>query len=48
MMYIDSSHHDTLSYEWHLVHRSDLIVCLVYCCAFEELEMDMVMIILSF
>jgi hypothetical protein len=28
-VYIDSSHHDTLGYEWQLVHRSHLVVCLV-------------------
>jgi hypothetical protein len=30
--YIDSSHHDTLGYEWLLVRCCHLIVCLVYCC----------------
>jgi hypothetical protein len=30
-VYIDSSHRDTLSYEWQLVHCSHPVVCLVYC-----------------
>jgi hypothetical protein len=30
-VYIDSSHHDTLGYEWQLVRCSHLVVCLMYC-----------------
>jgi hypothetical protein len=30
-VYIDSSHRDTLGYEWQLICCSHLIVCLVYC-----------------
>jgi hypothetical protein len=31
-VYIDLSHRDTLGYEWQLVRRGHLLVCLVYCC----------------
>jgi hypothetical protein len=35
-VYINSSHHDTLGYEWPLVHCCHLIVCLVYCWRVED------------
>jgi hypothetical protein len=46
-VYIDSSHRDTLSYEWHLTVA--VISKYVWCTAngFEELGMGMVWIILS-
>jgi hypothetical protein len=46
MVYIDSSHRDTISYEWQLVVA--VISYYVWCTVdeFEELDMHMVMIIL--
>jgi hypothetical protein len=29
-VYINSSHHNTLNYEWRLVHHIHLVVCLVF------------------
>jgi hypothetical protein len=46
MVYIDSSHRDTISYEWQLVVA--VISYYLWCTIdeFEELDMHMVMIIL--
>jgi hypothetical protein len=46
-VYIDSSHRDTLGYEWQLIVA--VISYYVWCTVdrFEELDMDMIMIILS-
>jgi hypothetical protein len=35
-VYIDSSHHDTLGYEWPFVRCCHLIECLVYCWWLED------------
>jgi hypothetical protein len=46
MVYIDSSHRDTISYEWQFIVA--VISYYVWCTVdeFEELDMHMVMIIL--
>jgi hypothetical protein len=35
-VYIDSSHRNTLEYEWSLVCCCHLVICLVYCCCLED------------